>query len=84
MSVKIGVSLMDNYGYIYETKNTKNRMFYIGMSKGKFTSRYHGSGLYLQRAIDKYGESSFRTRQIDQARSKSELNKNKQQSRPLK
>jgi len=63
-----------NYGYIYETINKKNGMFYIGKSKGIFNPNYYGSGIVLKRAINKYGIDSFHTRLINYVETKKQLN----------
>jgi len=63
-----------NYGYIYETTNKKNGMFYIGKSKGFFNPNYHGSGIFLNHAINKYGKNNFHTRLIIYVRTKKQLN----------
>ncbi len=50
-------------------------MIYIGKFKGEFNPNYLGSGIVLNRAINKYGKNSFTTRLIDQAKDREELNK---------
>ena len=47
------------YGYIYKTTNKINGTIYIGKRKGEFTSSYKGSGKYLRRALNKYGDCNF-------------------------
>lgn len=47
------------YGYIYKTTNLINKKVYIGKNKGKFNKSYLGSGIYLQKAIKKYGKENF-------------------------
>lgn len=48
--------------YVYETINLVNGMKYIGCHKSKeFDENYKGSGVYLWRAIEKYGWDSFET-----------------------
>ena len=63
-----------NYGYIYETINKINGKFYIGKFKGEFNSDYHGSGILLNQAINKYGKNNFFTRLIKYAKNKEQLN----------
>jgi len=63
-----------NYGYIYQTINKENGIFYIGKFKGIFNPNYHGSGIFLKRAIDRYGEDKFFTQLIGYARTKKLLN----------
>lgn len=75
------VDLIDNqqpssekYGYLYETTNLVNNKKYIGVHKSKkFDSNYKGSGVYLQKAIKKYGFKNFKTRIIKWCYSKEEL-----------
>lgn len=45
--------------YIYLTTNKVNNKKYIGQHKGSLTDRYLGSGILLQKAIEKYGKDSF-------------------------
>lgn len=65
------------YGFIYETTNDINGMKYIGQKKydkrGNWKT-YLGSGIYLNRAIQKYGEEHFKKRIIEECSSKKELN----------
>lgn len=44
--------------YIYKTTNTINGKFYVGKSNFK-KSDYMGSGINLNKAIDKYGKENF-------------------------
>lgn len=53
------------YGYIYKTTNKINGTIYIGKRKGKFTSSYKGSGKYLRRALNKYGDCNFSVEVIE-------------------
>lgn len=53
------------YGYIYKTTNKINGTIYIGKRKGKFTPSYKGSGKYLRRALNKYGEGNFSVEVIE-------------------
>jgi len=68
---------MENYGFIYETTNKVNGMRYIGKCiynrKNNWES-YLGSGIYLKRAIKKYGKSNFTRKILDEASSNKELN----------
>lgn len=44
------------YGYVYQTINLINGKKYIGKHKSNvFDESYKGSGVYLSRAIKKYG-----------------------------
>lgn len=50
------------YGYIYLTTNNVNNKKYIGkkvFDKYQHWRTYLGSGVYLQRAIKKYGKENF-------------------------
>lgn len=54
------------FGFIYETTNLLNQKKYIGkciFSRQNGWKTYLGSGLYLKRAINKYGRENF-TREI--------------------
>ena len=67
------------WGYLYETTNLVNGMLYIGIKRlPKFKKSYLGSGLYLQRAVKKYGRKAFRARLLAWAYSKEELSKMEQ------
>lgn len=49
------------YGYIYMTENLINHKRYIGKHKSEiFKESYLGSGVYLLRAIKKYGRNNFK------------------------
>ena len=45
--------------YIYKITNVVNNKFYIGAHKGKLNDSYMGSGILINRAIKKYGVTSF-------------------------
>lgn len=63
------------YGYIYKTTNLVNGKIYIGQhKKDKFDNNYIGSGIYLTRAINKYGFENFFCEIIDKCSSQNELN----------
>ena len=62
-----------NYGYVYRTVNTLNGMSYIGQTTKPESKEYFGSGLYLKRALEKYGRSNFRREILEYASSKEEL-----------
>lgn len=53
------------YGYIYKTTNLITGVIYIGKRKGEFTSSYKGSGTYLRRALNKYGDVNFSVKLIE-------------------
>lgn len=65
------------YGFVYETTNRINNMKYIGKCiYGRINNweTYLGSGLYLKRAIKKYGKENFIRVVIAEAYSEEELN----------
>lgn len=64
------------YGYIYETTNLINGKKYIGkhVSKTFVGKKYLGSGIYLKRAVNKYGKENFRVRLIEECNNENELN----------
>lgn len=62
------------YGYIYITLNLINGKIYIGQKKSnRFIKTYHGSGVRIKNAIEKYGISNFDTYLIDYYDSAEEL-----------
>lgn len=67
---------MDDYGFIYVTKNEIDGMRYIGKknydSRG-YWRRYLGSGVRLSRAIKKDGRENFTREIIDTAKTPEEL-----------
>ena len=64
------------YGFIYITTNNINGMKYIGQKQydknGKWKT-YLGSGIYLKRAINKYGENNFTRKIIEECETKEKL-----------
>ena len=55
------------YGYIYETTNLINGKKYIGKHKSsKFDKNYYGSGIAINRALNKYGKENFEVRLIEE------------------
>lgn len=63
------------YGYIYLTTNLVNGKKYLGKHKSdKFDENYKGSGVALNRAIDKYGWENFNCELIESFESRKELN----------
>lgn len=55
------------YGYIYETTNLINGKKYIGRHKSEvFDSQYYGSGIYITRAIAKYGKEHFKVEMLEE------------------
>jgi group I intron endonuclease len=62
------------YGYIYKTTCLLNNKIYIGQRKGDFDKEYLGSGLLINRAIDKYGRDNFAVILIAQAIDKNSIN----------
>lgn len=64
------------YGFIYETTNNINGMKYIGQKtydKNGNWKTYLGSGIYLKRAVDKYGKENFRREILEECPSKETL-----------
>lgn len=59
-------------GVIYRTVNTINGMWYIGKDE-KNNPNYIGSGVYLSRAIAKYGKNNFVKEIIDRAETSIDL-----------
>lgn len=63
------------YGYVYLTTNLINNKKYIGQHKStKFDSNYLGSGLYITKAIAKYGKDNFSCSIIEWCYSIQQLN----------
>ena len=62
------------YGYIYKTTNLINGRVYIGQKKGIFNPQYLGSGLLVNKAINKRGRSNFKLEVIVYAKDKEKLN----------
>ncbi len=63
------------YGYIYKTTNLINNRSYIGQKKSKtFCSTYYGSGILLEKALQKYGKDNFKIEILCWAENKSKLN----------
>lgn len=73
------------YGYIYKIKNKINHKIYVGQTtsnpkirkRAHFTTLRQGvhNNMYLQRAFNKHGESSFSFHVLDSANDKESLNK---------
>ncbi len=58
---------------IYKTTNLINGMFYIG--KDSYNNvKYLGSGIYLNRAINKYGKENFKKEILEECTSTKKLN----------
>lgn len=52
------------YGYVYLITNKLNGKKYVGMrASRKFDETYWGSGILIQRAVEKYGKENF-TREV--------------------
>lgn len=67
---------MDDYGFIYITHNRVNGKKYIGKKNYDAAGswkRYLGSGVYLSKAIKKYGRENFYKEIIDTAKTSDEL-----------
>lgn len=65
------------YGFVYITTNNLNGMKYIGQRKydpDEKWKTYLGSGVYLRRAIEKYGKENFTKEIIEECESKELLN----------
>lgn len=62
------------YGYIYITTNLLNGKKYIGQHRAtQFDDKYIGSGIYLTRAINKWGRNNFSCKVLEVCNTKSEL-----------
>jgi hypothetical protein len=61
--------------YLYKTTNLITGKFYIGVHKSEkeFDEKYYGSGIYLQRAIKKYGIENFKTEVLSYCDSEEEM-----------
>ena len=66
------------FGYIYKTTNLINNKIYVGQKKSRefLGNKYLGSGLYLKRAIKKYGKENFSVVMLVACNSKEELDIN--------
>lgn len=63
------------YGYIYITTNLINGKQYIGKHiSSTFDEEYKGSGILLQKAINKYGKENFETKLLKECVSLEDLN----------
>ena len=64
------------FGYIYETTNLINGKKYIGQKASKIflAEEYLGSGVYLNKAVKKYGKENFKVRIIEKCNSREKLN----------
>ena len=62
------------YGYIYITTNKVNNRKYVGQHKGKFDSRYYGSGLIISQALAKYGVENFEVQMLECCETRLKLN----------
>ena len=66
---------MSLYGYIYKITNNIDGKIYIGQKKSSFiVEDYYGSGLYITRAIKKYGVNNFTRDILEWCESKEALN----------
>lgn len=62
-------------GYIYITTNLINNKQYIGkrISNEFLGTKYLGSGVLLKKAVNKYGESNFQVKLIEECNSRQQL-----------
>jgi group I intron endonuclease len=61
------------YGLIYITVNTVNNKIYIGQTIKLNADYYIGSGIYITRAINKYGKENFNSYLLQYAKDQKEL-----------
>ena len=62
------------YHYLYKTTNLINNKYYYGMhSTNNIEDDYLGSGIYLRRAIRKYGKDNFKREIIEMFDTREEL-----------
>ena len=62
------------YHILYEIKNKINGKKYIGIhSTNNINDNYFGSGVYIKRAIDKYGLENFTKKVLKQFKTRKEL-----------
>lgn len=62
-------------GRIYKVKNLKNGKTYIGQSsrKDEEYEKYYGSGVYISKALKKYGKENFKKTTLFETRSQKKL-----------
>ena len=65
--------------YIYQTTNLINNKKYIGKHHGQLNDNYLGSGLLLQKAIEKYGKQNFKKKILQIVETEEELNEKEKQ-----
>lgn len=73
---------MKTFGFVYITINKVNGKAYIGKciyQRQNNWESYLGSGLYLKRAIKKYGKANFIRFILEEANTSEELNKLEEQ-----
>lgn len=64
------------YYYIYKITNINNQKVYIGSHQTfNLEDGYFGSGIYLKRAIKKYGKDNFKKEILEYCTSKDEMHK---------
>ena len=64
------------YGYVYQVYDNLHNKFYIGQhAKPEFDKNYYGSGIYIKRAVKKYGKENFTISAVYWAKDKDELNR---------
>lgn len=58
---------MSIYGYVYKITNLITGKIYIGQKKGcpSMSQNYYGSGVYIKKAINKYGLEQFRKEVVE-------------------
>lgn len=64
-----------NYGYVYMIRCKVTNKLYIGQHKGKLDRKYWGSGVWIKRAIKKYGVENFERTILDCCDNQEELNR---------
>lgn len=62
-------------GYIYKTTNLINNKIYVGQHLStKFDRSYYGSGIYIKKALNKYGRHNFKVEILEWAKDIESLN----------
>ena len=61
------------FGYVYKTTCLINNKVYIGQRLRGFDNEYLGSGILINRAINKYGRNNFSVMVLGYAHDKNSL-----------